>query len=46
MKDAQPEQIEAGATVHLAFDQLKSVNLPFDQAVAPGQMSRCAQFAD
>jgi len=37
MKDAQPEQIEGGATVHPAFDQLKSVNPPFDQAIAPGQ---------
>lgn len=40
MQDALPEQIEAGAAVHLSFDQLQPVDLTFDHAVAPRQLQR------
>jgi hypothetical protein len=35
---SQPEQIEAGAAIHLPLDQLESVNLSFDGAIAPRQL--------
>ena len=38
MEDTQPEQIEAGAAIHLPLDQLESVNLSFDGAIAPREM--------
>jgi|GEM_PF-4625099 len=33
---AQAHQVEVGSAVHGAFDQLQSVNLPFDWTIAPG----------
>jgi len=41
VKDAQPEQVEAGAAIHLPLDQLQTVDLPFHHPVAPGQPQRC-----
>ena len=41
VKDAQPEQVETGAAIHLPLDQLQTVDLPFDHPVAPGQPQRC-----
>ncbi len=38
MEDAQPEQVEAGATVHVPLDQLESMDLPLHNPVAPGQL--------
>ena len=38
VKDTQPEQVETGTAVHLALDQLESVNLPLHHPVAPGQL--------
>ncbi len=35
---SKPEQIEAGAAIHLPFDQLESVDLSFNWAIAPRQM--------
>ena len=35
VKDALPEQVEAGAAVHGALDQLQAVHLPLDRPVAP-----------
>ena len=37
MKDAEAQQPEAGAAVHLPFDELKSVDLAFDVALTPWQ---------
>ncbi len=37
MKDAEAQQIEAGSAIHLAFDELESVDLPFDVALTPWQ---------
>jgi hypothetical protein len=42
VEDAEPEQIEAGTAVHLAFDQLQSMNLSFDLTVAPERL-QCRQ---
>ena len=36
MEDALPREIEAGAAVHAAFDELEAVDLSFDRAIAPG----------
>lgn len=36
LQDAQPEQIEVGASIHGSFDELESMNLPFNGAIAPG----------
>ncbi len=36
-QNASSEQVEAGVTIHLAFDQFQSVDLPFGLAVAPGR---------
>jgi hypothetical protein len=38
VKDAQPEQVEAGAAIHLPLDQLQPVDLPFHHPVAPRQL--------
>lgn len=40
--DAQPKQIEAGTAVHLAFDELQSIDLSFDLTVAPMHL-QCRQ---
>ena len=40
--DAQAEQVEVGTAIHGAFDQLQSVNVPFDRSVAPG-MLKCSK---
>jgi hypothetical protein len=37
LKNTEAQEIEAGATVHLPFDELEPVHLTFDLAVAPGQ---------
>jgi hypothetical protein len=41
VKDSQPEQVEAGAAIHLPLDQLQTVYLPFHHPVAPRQLQRC-----
>lgn len=38
MEYSQPEQIETGAAIHLPLDQLESVYLSLDRAIAPRQM--------
>ena len=38
MEGTQPEQIEAGAAIHLPLDQLESVNLSFDRPIVPREM--------
>ena len=40
VEDAQSEQIEVGTAIHLAFNQLQSMNLPFDLTVTPGRLQR------
>ena len=35
------EQVEARTTVHLAFDKLESVDLPFCLSLRPGQLEGC-----
>ena len=39
VEDAEPEQVEAGASVHLSFEQLQSVDVAFDHAVLQGILS-------
>ena len=36
VEDAQAQQIELGAAIHGALDELQSVDVPFDGAIAPG----------
>ena len=36
VENALPQQIEAGAAVHAAFDELEAVDLSLDRAIAPG----------
>ena len=40
--DTQAQQVKVGSAVHGAFDQLQSVNMPFDWAVAPGPL-KCSK---
>jgi len=40
VEDAQAQQIEARAPVHLAFEQLKPMDVAFDGAVVPGEAKR------
>src|ERR1035437_3238541 len=42
MHDAYAQQIEFRASVHGAFDELQSVDVPFHRAVAPGLL-QCSQ---
>ena len=35
VEDAQPEKVEAGAAIHLSFDELESMHLSFYRTVAP-----------
>ena len=37
-KNAPSKQIELGASVHLAFEQFESVDLPFDLTLAPWEL--------
>jgi hypothetical protein len=37
MEKTEAQQIEAGTSINLPFDQLEPVHMPFDRAVAPGQ---------
>ena len=46
IQDAEAQQLEAGSAVHLAFDELKPVYLPFDVTLAPGQSERFADGVD
>jgi hypothetical protein len=39
--DAKAHKIEAGTAAHGTFDQLQSVNVPFNRSVAPGLMKCC-----
>jgi hypothetical protein len=41
VKYAEPQQIEAGAAVHLSLDELESVDLPFNLVLTPGRLQRC-----
>jgi hypothetical protein len=36
--DANSKQIESGAAIHGAFDQLQAVNMTFDRSVAPWKL--------
>ena len=38
LEHSEPEQIEAGSAVHLSFDELESMDLPFHLALAPRQL--------
>lgn len=38
MLDAQLEQVDAGSTVHLAFEQFQAMDLSFDPSITPGQL--------
>jgi hypothetical protein len=38
VEDAQVQQVEASATVHLALDQLETMDVPF---LTPGQLEGC-----
>lgn len=40
IEDTQPEQVEAGTAVHLAFNQLQSMDLSFYLTVAPRHLQR------
>ena len=40
-QDACSQQVESGATIHLAFDGFKSVDLTFNLAVAPRSLNCC-----
>lgn len=48
--DAEAEKVEVCAAVHRAFNQLQSMNVPFDWAVAPGLLkcgkNRCLVAAE
>ncbi len=37
VEHAQAEQVEAGAAIHLPFDQFQAVDVSFDRSIAPGQ---------
>lgn len=37
VEHAQAEQVEAGAAIHLPFDQFQAVDVSFDSSIAPGQ---------
>ncbi len=37
LKDAEAQKVEAGAAIHLALDELKPMDLPFDVALIPRQ---------
>jgi len=41
VENAEAQQIEAGAAVHGALDELEAVDLAFDRAIAPGLLKSC-----
>ena len=48
VEDAQPEQVEARGAIHLAFDQLQSMDLAFDRSCFRAVQGRehCVLIAD
>ena len=41
VEDSDPEQVEAGAAIHLPLDEFESVDVSFDGSIAPGQFECC-----
>jgi len=35
MQNAQPEEVELGAAIHVALDNLQAIDMPFNRAVTP-----------
>ncbi len=42
MEDSEAEQIKVSASIHLSFDQLESVHLSLNHAVAPLESEGCS----
>ncbi len=42
-EDADAQEIEAGAAIHGAFDELEAMNLAFNRSVAPGLVKGCEE---